>query len=146
MKIINYKKKELIPLTDREHESYASQEKYDICRKKIEDKYTIDEKYCKFRYHQYYAVKQRGRAHHRVWNSKYSLPNKTSIIFHNGSNYKHIVIIKELPNRFDRKFDCLTENGKKNIHFSIQIKKEVKRIGKEEKKLNQYGNLHRKVY
>ena len=39
MKIINFEEKEMILLTNKEFESYASQAKCHICKRKFEDKY-----------------------------------------------------------------------------------------------------------
>ena len=47
MKIINYKKKEIIPLTKEEKESYEKQNVCYICGKE----FSTDKKYCKVRDH-----------------------------------------------------------------------------------------------
>ena len=42
MKIINFEKKKMIPLTTKEFESYFNHKNCHICKKKFEDKYTTD--------------------------------------------------------------------------------------------------------
>ena len=54
-------------------------------------------------------------------------------------------IIKELLERFKKQFTCLGADTKKYITFTVSIKKEVKRIDKNESKLQKihlpYCNL-----
>ena len=45
-----------------------------------------------------------------ICNLKYSIPNKYPIVFHNGSNYDHQYIIKELAEKFKKQLTCLGEN------------------------------------
>ena len=37
---------------------------------------------------------------HNIYNLKYSAPKEIPIVFHNGSNYDHHFIIKELAEEF----------------------------------------------
>ena len=66
MKIINYEKKVMIPLTDNENKSYEKQKECHICKKefcinkKEESKFKI---YQKVRDHCHYTGKFRGAAH-----------------------------------------------------------------------------------
>ena len=53
MKIINYEKKEIIPLTNEETESFEKQKVYSICKKEFSN----DKKYRKVRYHCHYTGK-----------------------------------------------------------------------------------------
>ena len=46
-------------------------------------------------------------------------------MFHNGSTYDYHFIIKELAEQFEGEFECLGENTKKYITFSVPIKKEI---------------------
>ena len=39
------------------------------------------------------------------------MPKKILVVFHNGLNYVYYVIIKELPNKIEGKFNCLGENN-----------------------------------
>ena len=65
-----------------------------------------------------------------ICNLKYRIPKKVLIDFHNGSNYVHLVIIKELAEEFGKKFTCLGENTEKCITFTVPIEKENTRIDK----------------
>ena len=62
--------------------------------KNLEDKYVKDEKYCGVRDHCHYAGEYRGAAH-SICNLKYSVPKKIPIVFYNGPNYDHHLLIKE---------------------------------------------------
>ena len=53
IKIINYEKKEIIPLTNEETESFEKQKVYSICKKEFSN----DKKYRKVRYHCHYTGK-----------------------------------------------------------------------------------------
>ena len=44
-------------------------------------------------------------------------------VFHNASTYDYHFIIKELAKEFEGQFECLGEDAKKYITFSVQIKK-----------------------
>ena len=94
-----------------------------------------DKKCRKVRDHCCCTGEYRGAAH-SICNLKYSLPKKTPIVFHNGSNYYYHYIIKELAEEFKRQFTCLGENTEKYITFTVLIEIEVTRIDKKmEKKL-----------
>ena len=59
---------------------------------------------------------------HSICNLKYSVPKKITIVFHNGPNYGHHFINKELAEGFQAKFNCLGEYVKKIIS-SVPIEK-----------------------
>ena len=61
---------------------------------------------------------------------KYSIPEKNSIVFHNGSNYDFHFIIKELSEEFKKQYTSLGENTEKYITFAVPLEKEVTRIEK----------------
>ena len=63
-------------------------------------------------------------------NLKYSLPNKISIIFHNGPTYYYHFIIKELAEEFKKQFTCFGENTEKHMALTVPTEKEVTRIDK----------------
>ena len=75
--------------------------------------------------HCHYAGKYRGAAHD-ICNLRYKIPKEILIVFHNGSTYDYHFIIKELAEEFEGEFECLGENTKKYITFSVPIKKENK--------------------
>ena len=88
-----------------------------------------DKKYRKVRNHCHYTEEYRG-AVHSICNLKLSVPKKVPIAFHNGSNYGHHFIIKELVEKFLKKITCFGENTEKYIMFTVPIEKEVTRIDK----------------
>ena len=56
---------------------------------------------------------------HSICNLKYSVSKKTSIVFHNGSNYDYHFVIKELAEKIKKPFTCLGENTEKYITFTV---------------------------
>ena len=68
----------------------------------------------------------RGPAH-SISNLKQSVPKEIPIVFLNGYNYDENFIIKELAEDVEEKFDCLGENVKKYITFSVPIEKNDKK-------------------
>ena len=59
------------------------------------------------------------------------MPNEIPAVFHNGSNYDFLFIIKELASKFEGKFECPEGNTKKYKTFSVTIEKEVTKIDKD---------------
>ena len=120
-KVINYEKKEMIPLTRKKKVGY-------ICKKRFSPdhnnkKYNVQD-------HFYYTGKYRGAAHD-ICNSRYKTPKEIPVVFHNGSTYDYHFIIKELAEAFEGEFECLGENTERYITFSVPIKKEVTKIDKD---------------
>ena len=62
-------------------------------------------------------------AANNICNLKYKIPKEIPVVFHNGSTYDYHFIIKQLAIEFKGEFQCLGENTKKYITFSIPIKK-----------------------
>ena len=85
-----------------------------------------DKKYCKVRDHCNYTGKYRSVAG-SICNLKYSVPKKSPIAFHNGSNYDYHFIIKEFAEEFEKN-TCLGEDTEIYITFTVLIKKEFTRI------------------
>ena len=126
MKIINYEKKEMIPLTDEEKETHENQKICYIC----EQEFCTDENNKKefklkqkVRDHCHYTGKYRGAAH-SICNLRYKISKEIPVVFHNGSTYDYHFIIKQLAREFKGNFECLGENTEKYITFSAPIKKE----------------------
>ena len=94
MKIINYEKKEMIPLTDKENKSYEKQKVSYICKKGFSTN-DNNKKYQKVRDHCHYTGKFRG-ATHSICNLRYKTPKKIPIVFHNGSTYDYHSMINKL--------------------------------------------------
>ena len=120
-KIINYEKKDMIPLTKKEEENNNNQKVCYICKKEFD---TNDKKIYKVRDHCHYTRKHRAAAHN-MCNLRYKIPKEIPIVFHNGSTYDYHFIIKELVKEFDGNFECLGENTEKYITFSAPIKEKI---------------------
>ena len=126
MKIINYEKKEMIPLTDEEKESYENQDVCYICEKEFctnKNNKKEFKSYCKVRDHCHYTGKYRGAAHSSC-NLRYKIPKEIPLVFHTGSTYDYHFTIKKLAKEFKGNFEYLGENAEKYITFSVPIKKE----------------------
>ena len=126
MEMINFKKKEMIPLTNKEIKSYEKQKVCYICEKKFCDdknKKSEYDLYHKVRDHCHYTRKIRGAAHN-ICNLQYKVTKKNPVVFHNGSTYDYHFVIKQLAKDFKDEFECLGENTAKNIIFSVPLKKE----------------------
>ena len=121
-KIINYEKKEMIPLTDKEHKSYENQKVCYICKKGFST--DDNKKYQKDREHCHYTGKFRGVAH-GICNLRHKTTKEIPIVFHNGSTYNYHFIIKQLAKESNGQFECLGENIEKYSTFSVPIKKEL---------------------
>ena len=125
IKIINFKEKDVIPLTDEEIICYEKQKLCHICKKEFcyDKNESIFKVYQKVKDHCYYTGELRGAAH-SICNLKYKVQREIPVKTHNGSNYDYHFIIKELAVEFKGQFDCLGENTEKYIIFSVPIKKE----------------------
>ena len=121
IKIINYEKKKMIPLTTEEKIHYNEQEICYICKKEFDKS---NKKHYKVRDHCHYTGKYRGAAHN-ICNLRYKIPKEIPVVFHNGSTYDYHFIIKELVKEFDGNFECLGENTEKYITFSVPIRKKI---------------------
>ena len=121
IKIINYEKKKIIPLTPEEKINYNDQEFCYICEKEFDN---INKKNYKVRDHCHYTRKYRGAAHN-VCNLRYKVPKEINVVFHNGSTCHYHFIIKELVNEFEGNYDCLGENTEKYITFLVPLKKKI---------------------
>ena len=115
-KIIDFKKKTMIPLTKEEDDNYNKENICHICKKEFNNG--------KIRDHCHFTGKYRGAAHNTC-NLRYKIPKNIPVIFHNGSTYDYHFIIKELPCEFDGNFECLGGNTEKYITFSVPIKKRI---------------------
>ena len=112
-KIINYEKKDMIPLTRKEEKHHSEQKVCYICKKEFNTDGN-DKKH--------YKVKDNN-----ICNLRYKIPKEIPIVFHNGSTCDYHFTIKELVKEFKGNFECLGEkNTEKYITFSVPIKKEIK--------------------
>ena len=121
-RLINYEKKEMIPLTKKKRKSIKNNNK----------------KYHKVRDHCHYTGKYRSAAHN-ICNLRYKIPKEIPVVFHNGSKYDYHFIIKELAEKFEGEFECSGENTEKYLTFSVPLKRKLqKRIGMAMIKLQKY--------
>ena len=114
-KIINYEKKDMIPLTKKEEENHNKFVTY------VKKNLIRMIKNYKVRDHCHYTGKYRGAAHN-MCNLRYIVPKEIPIVFHNSSTYDNHFIIKELVREFDGNFEFLGENTEKCITFSVPLK------------------------
>ena len=119
-KIINYEKKEMIPLRKEEKKIYRVQKVCYICKKR----FSTDKKYHKVKDHCYFTEKYRGAAHN-IYNLRCKTPKEILVVFDHGSTYDYHFIIKDLAEEFEGQFECLGENTEKYMTFSVPIKKEL---------------------
>ena len=108
-KIINYEKKEMIPLTDDEKETHENQKICHICEKEFctgENNKKEFKTMQKVRDHYHYTGRYRGAAH-SICNLRYKIPKEIPVVFHNSSTYDYHFIIKQLTKEFKGNFDCL---------------------------------------
>ena len=94
-KIINYEKKEIIPLTRKEEKKHNKQKVCYICKKGFSTDDGDDKKYHKVKHHCHYTGKYKGAAHD-IFNSRDKILKEIPIAFHNGSTYDYHFIIKEV--------------------------------------------------
>ena len=127
-KVINYEKKDMIPLAKKEERHHNKQKVCYICKKEFNTD-NIDKKHHKVKDHCHYRGKYRGAAHN-ICNLRYRIPKEISIVFHNGSTYDYHFIMKEFVKEFDGNFGCLGENTEKYITFSVPLKKEIENKNK----------------
>ena len=125
IKIIDFKKKDMIPLTKEEKDNYNKENICHICKKEFNNDTTESSSLeCKVKDHCHFTGKYRGAAHN-MCNLRYKIPKNIPVIFHNGSTYDYHFIIRELASEFDGNFECLGENTEKYIAFSVPIKKRI---------------------
>ena len=127
---INYEKKEIIPLIKKEEEMHNKQNVCCIYVKQNLVPMMEKKKYIKVKDHCHYTGKYRDAAHD-ICNLRYKIPKEIPVVFSNGSTYDYHFIIKELAKEFEGQFECLGENTEKYITFSVSIKKEITKIGKD---------------
>ena len=101
-KIINYEKKNMIPLTKKEAKHHNKQKVCYICKKEFNTD-DNDKKHHKVKDHCHYTGEYRGAAHN-ICNLRYRIAKEIPIVFHNGSTYDYHFIIKELVKKFDGNF------------------------------------------
>ena len=112
MEIVNYEKKEMIPLTYDENKYYEKKKYCHICKRKFcfnkenKSEYNL---YHKVRDHCHYTGKYRDAAH-SICNLRYKVQIEIPVVRHNGYAYDYHLIIKGLAEEFKGNIDCLGEN------------------------------------
>ena len=122
------KKKEMIPLTDKENKFYEKQKVCYIWKKEFctdENDKNAFKLYHKVRDHCHYTGKFRGAAH-SICNLRYKTPKEISVVFHNGSTCDYHFIINQPAKEFDGQLECSGENTEKYITFSVPITYKLK--------------------
>ena len=104
--IIDFEKKNMLPLTKEELKSHQYANVCYICEKKFVKKFATFKHYRKVRDHCHFTSKYRDAAH-SICNLKFNVPNEIPVVFHNGSNYDYHFIIKAFANEFEGQFECL---------------------------------------
>ena len=122
-KIIDFKKKNMIPLTKEEDDDYNKENICYICKKELNNNDTGSSER-KVRDHCHFTGKYRGAAHNTC-NLRYKIPTNIPVIFHNGLTYDYHFTIKELASEFEGNFECFGENTEKYITSSVPIKKRI---------------------
>ena len=87
MEIINFKEKEMRPLTDDETKYYEKRKYYHICRRKFccdKDDKNKFKLHRKVRDHNHYTGKFRGAAH-SICNLNYKVQKEIAVVLYNGS-------------------------------------------------------------
>ena len=93
-------------LTEEQKESYENAKICYISKENFENECLKDKKYGKVRDH---SREYRGAAH-SIYNLKYSVLKKISLVFHNTPNYDYHFITKKLAEEFKKQFTCLKEH------------------------------------
>ena len=103
------KRKKLKLLTKKHHESYENAKICCICEGKFKNKYLNEKRFFRVWDHWHHAGQYRGAAH-GICNSKYSVPEKSLIVFHYGSYYDYHFSISKLAEKFKKQFTHLEGN------------------------------------
>ena len=93
MRIVNYEKREIIPLTDEENKFYEEQKVCNICKKGFST--DNDKKHHKIRDHCHYTGKLKASAQ-SICKLGYKTPKEIPIVFHNSSTYDYHFTINKL--------------------------------------------------
>ena len=131
MELINFKEKEMMPLTHQQQLNYEESKYCHICKKKFyedEDDNHKSKSYNKVRDHCHYTGTYRGVAH-SICNLRYKIQWEIPVVLHDGSTYDYHFIIKELAKQFKGNMECSGENMEKYITFKV-LPKKINKNGK----------------
>ena len=118
----------MLLLTEKELKSHQNATQCHICRKTFTQKLVKNKNHQNVRGH--FTAKCKHAAQ-PISNLRCNVPNKISVVSHNGSNYDYHFITKELANELKGKFECLRENTEDYKIFSVPIEKEIKKSDKD---------------
>ena len=131
MEVINFKEKEMIPLTHQQQLNYEESKYCHICKKTFyedEDDNHKSKSYDKVRDHCHYTGTFRGAAH-SICNLRYKIQREIPVLLQNGSTCDYHFIIKELAKRFKGNMEWIGENMEKYITFKV-LPKKINKNGK----------------
>ena len=111
--VINFGKKKILTLTEKELKLHQDLTQCFICRNKFAQKLSKDKNHRKVTDHCDLFGKYSGPAH-SVCSLIFNVPNEILVIFHKGSRYDYYFIMKKLANEFQSKFECLEKKIKKS--------------------------------
>ena len=125
-KIINYEKKEMIPLTKKEKKIHLDQ-KFVIYAKKGFSTDDGNKKYHKIRNHCHYTGKYKGAAHN-IFSLRYKTPKEMPVVSHKGSTYDYHFIIKDLVENLKGNLNVWEKIQKNILLLQYQLKKNLTRV------------------
>ena len=115
MMMINFEIKKMMPLTNKDLESYAT------IKTDFEKNMQMIKKHRKVSDHCHYTGKCRG-AVHSICNLRYSMSKGIPTVFQNGSNYNYHFIMTELEKEFK-----IFRSNEKNTKKLIKMKKKLQK-------------------
>ena len=89
----------MLPLIKEKMKSHQDAKVWYFCEKRMLQKLAKSKNYQKVRDYCHYTGKYRDTAH-SICDLKINVPNKIPVLFHNGSNYVYLFIIKKFINFF----------------------------------------------
>ena len=131
-KIVNFERKKIIPLTNKEYDSYLNKIIFHIFKTSLEINRLMIKNIVELETNAIFMVNIEvlhiAYVTYDVCN--HNILKDIYVVFHNGSNYDYHFIIKELAKEFEGTFNCLRENTENYKNFSVSITKEIKWIVK----------------
>ena len=97
--IINYEKKEMLPMIKKQENKYKVQKLYHTYKQEFDEEFNEDQNYCKVQDHSHCTREYQG-ATCSICNLRYKTPKEIPVVFR---NYDHHFIIKELVGVSGRK-------------------------------------------
>ena len=95
---IDFEKGKMLLVIKEEWKTHQSANVCYICGKRILKKLSKSINCWKVRDYCHYTCKYKGEAH-SICNSRFNVPNKFHVVYHNGSNYDYHFIVKRISNK-----------------------------------------------